>query len=214
MKNRFILLLATLFIFALKQNAIGQGVTQVIQLSGLVVAGDSSYGVPGVHLFIPNAGRGTTSNYIGYFSLPVLVGDSLVVRAMGYKDRTYIIPKTFQNSHSMLIYLVEDTLILPAVEIFPWSTEKLFKEAFLALDLPQTDINNMQKNLNDVVLRRMLYNMEADGSLNSKYYMQQQAIKQDMRFSAYNVPFFNPFAWSQFIDQVKKGGLKPYDPNE
>ena len=51
-----------------------QGEKNTIQLSGLIVDGDSAYGVPGVHIYIPRAGIGTTSNPVGFFSLPTLVG--------------------------------------------------------------------------------------------------------------------------------------------
>jgi hypothetical protein len=101
-------------------SATAQDTKKVIQVSGLVVSGDSLYGVPGVAVYIPKSGRGTTTNYVGYFSLPALAGDSVLINSFGYKVRRYIVPDTLTaDKMSLIIELMEDTLILPAVEIFP-----------------------------------------------------------------------------------------------
>ena len=42
-----------------------QGQKSIIQLSGVVVGQDSISGVGGVHIYVPAAGRGTTSNPYG-----------------------------------------------------------------------------------------------------------------------------------------------------
>src|SRR5687768_13210014 len=59
---------------------------RVIQLSGVVLEEDSVSGVPvpGVHIYVPKAGRGTTTNGMGFFSMPVLEGDEIVISAVGY----------------------------------------------------------------------------------------------------------------------------------
>src|SRR5688572_8850772 len=106
---------------------------KVIQFSGLTVGGDSLYGIPGVYLYVPKAGRGTTSNHLGYFSLPTLVGDTVLIKAIGFKQKQYIIPDV-EEKLSVIIELSADTSFLPVVEIFPWPTETIFKEAFLALE--------------------------------------------------------------------------------
>ncbi|MBX9850868.1 MAG: carboxypeptidase-like regulatory domain-containing protein [Cytophagaceae bacterium] len=181
---------------------------RVIQLSGLVVAGDSSYGVPGVSVYVPKAGRGAITSSVGYFSFPVLSGDSVVIKSLGYKEKHFVVPVQEEDKLSVIIQLMEDTLLLPVVEIFPYPTEKLFKEAFLALKLPEQDLDNMHKNLNEQVMKRMLYNVDQDGSMNHKYYMQQQVVKTENRMMYPTINFLNPFAWSKFIQSVKKGELK------
>ena len=189
---------------------------RVIQVSGLVVGGDSLYGIPGVHVYIPKAGRGTVTSAVGYFSMPVLQGDSIVIRSMGYKEKSYVVPHENADQLSVIIQLNEDTTLLPEVLIFPYPTERLFKEAFMALKLPETDMDNMHRNLNDQVLKRMLYNAKPDGSQMHSYYMQQQIQKQDYKYNSPTFNFLNPFAWSQFIKSVKQGGLKnnPYKEDE
>jgi hypothetical protein len=182
----------------------------IVQVSGLVVKGDSLYGIPGVHVYLPRSGRGTTTNYVGFFSLPVQAGDSLIIASMGYKIKKYTIPDTTREKLSLIVELLEDTLILPEIEVFPWPTEQLFKQAFLSLKLPEQEVNNMNQNLNEQVLKRMLYTTSADGSENHRYYMQKQMQANNMKgvMVSPQMVFFNPFAWSRFIKDVKGGGLK------
>lgn len=186
---------------------------KVIQLTGLVVGGDSSYGIPGVYFYVPKSGRGTASNYLGYFSLPVLVGDSLVVKALGFKEKHFIIPEV-EEKLSVVIQLLEDTSFLPTVEVFPWPTEKIFKEAFLSLQLPEQEIDNMNKNISEKVMARMMLNVPDDGSLNHRFFMQQQIQRGDGRFYYPTFNPINPFAWSRFIKSAKNGGLKYQEDKE
>lgn len=208
--NKYILLIAIVWSLLFLAESKAQTQKKVIQLSGLVVGGDSAYGVPGVYLYVPKAGRGTASNYLGYFSLPVLVGDSLLVKAIGFREKQFIIPDANEKL-SVVIELLEDTSYLPTVEVFPWPTEKLFKEAFLSLTLPDQERDYMRQNLNDKVMARMLYNLPDDGSQNHRYYIQQQQQRSDGRYMYPTLSLFNPFAWNKFIKSAKKGGLRETD---
>ena len=193
------------------QISSAQNNKKVVQFSGLVVGGDSAYGIPGVHVFVPLAGRGTVTSHLGYFSMPTLVGDSVVIRSIGYKEKHFIVPYTSNDNISVIIQLSEDTTILPAVSVFPWPTEEIFKEAFLALRLPEADMDAMHRNLNEQVMKRMMYNESPDGMLVHKYYMEQQIQRTDTKFFSNSYGWqnlTNPFAWARFIKQVKAGGLK------
>ena len=188
-----------------------QTTPKVVQVTGLVVSGDSLFGVPGVAVYISNSGRGTTTNYVGYFSLPCLLGDSILINSLGFKLRRYIVPDTLTKDHmSLIIELLEDTVLMPTVEIFPWPTEQLFKEAFLSLKLPEQDMHNMNKNLNEQVLKRMLYSTSASGAENHRYYMQRQMQNTDTRYNIVSpaLTFTNPFAWSRFITDIRKKRFK------
>jgi hypothetical protein len=189
---------------------------KVIQFSGLIVGGDSLYGIPGVTIYVPAAGRGTYSNSVGYFSMPALVGDSVVIKAFGYSDRKYPIPSDAGEELSVIIEMKEDTMLLPAISILPWPTERLFKEAFLSLKLPQEEMDNMHKNLNEQVMKRMLYTMDHDGAMNHRYFMQQQVQRQEIKMTYVNpwMSLMNPFAWSKFIKQIKNGEHKDQSPDD
>ncbi len=198
----FILLFVSYSLISLGQNG-----KNIVQLSGLVIGGDSAYGIPGVTIYTPKSGRGTITNYLGYFSMPALGGDSVVIKSLGFKEKFFIVPKD-TNKLSLVIELLGDTSILPTVEVFPWPTEKIFKEAFLSLKLNDNSYDNMHKNLNEQVMRRMLYTQEANSKNNHNYYMQQQTARVENRFYAPTLSLFNPFAWSNFLNSARNGGLK------
>jgi hypothetical protein len=196
-----------LAIFANNYSALGQGKREVLQFSGVVVGEDSTSGVPGVHIYVPKAGRGTTSNNYGYFSMPVLQGDSVVISAVGYQKQYFIIPETERQSITVAIELLSDTTFLPTVEIFPYPTEEHFKEAVLAMQLPDDD-NRWRDNMNEELLARMFKDLPMDGSANHRNYMNQQFFNTHRRAGFVTNPLLDPFAWSNFIKSIKRGDFK------
>lgn len=180
----------------------------VVQFSG-VVMGEDTLGIPGVHIYVPVAGRGTTTNQYGYFSMPALVGDSVIISAIGYHKQYYIVPKDRGESVTIGLQLEVDTTMLPLVEIFPYPTEAAFKEAILSLQLPDV-YDKESPNMGEDVLARMLRDMPMDGSSNHRYFMEQQFFQMHNRHSdpRYNNPLLNPFNWAKFIKSIKDGDLK------
>lgn len=180
----------------------------VVQFSG-VVMGEDTLGIPGVHIYVPVAGRGTTTNQYGYFSMPALVGDSVIISAIGYHKQYYIVPKDRGESVTIGVQLEVDTTMLPLVEIFPYPTEAAFKEAILSLQLPDA-IDKDSPNMGEDVLARMLRDMPMDGGSNHRYFMDQQFFQMHNRYSdpRYNNPLLNPFNWAKFIKSIKDGDLK------
>ncbi len=189
-------------------DAWAQESKSVVQFSG-VVTGEDTLGIPGVHIYVPVAGRGTTTNQYGYFSMPALVGDSVIISAIGHHRQYYIIPGDRGESVTIGIRLEEDTTMLPLVEIFPYPTEAAFKEAILSLQLPDA-LDKDSPNMGEDVLARMLRDMPMDGSSNHRYFMDQQFFQMHNRFSdpRYNNPLLNPFNWAKFIKSIKDGDLK------
>ena len=155
MKHILAGLLGILFMtFAFVSN--GQTDQEIIQFSGIVVGEDSTSGVPGVHIFVPKGGRGTTSNPYGYFSMPVLENDSLIISAVGYEKMHLIIPEMEDENFTVIIELLPDTTFLPEVEIYPFPTEEILKEAILAMEVPyQYQYKNMQQSLDQAMLNKM-----------------------------------------------------------
>ncbi|NJN28161.1 MAG: carboxypeptidase-like regulatory domain-containing protein [Cyclobacteriaceae bacterium] len=177
----------------------------VVQFSGVVSSPDTLMGIMGAHVYVPKGGRGTTTNYYGYFSFPVLEGDSVVVSVVGYRKKSVKIPFQDDDSFTMIIPLEEDTTYLPELEVLLFPTEEIFKDAVLAYRLPnQGDINNMDANLNPALLAEIYRNMPMDGSMNHRFFMQQQTeYLHDGYGPRYN-PLLNPFAWAQFFKSLKK----------
>ncbi|MCK5208448.1 MAG: carboxypeptidase-like regulatory domain-containing protein [Cyclobacteriaceae bacterium] len=177
----------------------------VIQFSGVVATQDTASGILGAHIYVPKGGRGTTTNYYGYFSFPVLEGDSIVISVVGFQKRSIIIPDLDEDSYTMIIAMAEDTTYLPELEILPFPTEEMFKEAVLAYRLPnQDDLNNMYSNLDPVTLAEMARIMPMDGSMNHRYFTQQQAIYLHDAYGPRPNPLLNPFAWADFFKSLKK----------
>src|SRR5690606_14981895 len=88
---------------------------RVIQLSGVVLEEDSVSGapVPGVHIYVPKAGRGTTTNGMGFFSMPVLEGDEVVISAVGYDRQNVTVETDWPEFQTIIITLTQDTTFLP-----------------------------------------------------------------------------------------------------
>ncbi len=184
-----------------KGAAYGQGGKRVMQLSGIVLGEDSVAGIPGVHIYVPKAGRGTTSNRVGYFSMPVLEGDELVVSAIGYERQFFKIPSYDKDNLTIVIELVSDTTFLQTVEIMPFPTEQIFKEAVLALNIP-IDEHDYQ-NLNEELLALMLKTVPMDGAANHRYYMDNWVQYQNDRFQPRTNPLTNPFNWASFFRSLR-----------
>ncbi len=177
----------------------------IIQFSGVVATQDTATGIMGAHVYVPKGGRGTTTNYYGYFSFPVLEGDSIVISVVGYEKKSVIIPELDEDSYTTIIAMTEDTTYLPELEILPFPTEEMFKEAVLAYRLPNQDnLNNMDSNLDPAVLAEIYRNMPMDGSMNHRYFTQQQAIYLHDAYGPRYNPLLNPLAWANFIKSLKK----------
>lgn len=202
-----------LFILCLGSTAVhtvfAQGKSSVIQLSGLVLGEDSTSALAGANIYVPTAGRGTSTNRYGYFSMPVLPGDSVVFSSVGHKRQYYLVPKDQKESLTVIVELSMDTTFLPAVEVFPYPSEEVFKEAILALKLPDEDqYAHMRKNLADDLLARMFEAMPMDGSMNHRYFMNQQFDRVQYGSGPRPNPLLNPFAWAEFIKSIKRGDYK------
>jgi hypothetical protein len=177
---------------------------KVIQFSGLVVTGEQSVGVPFASVFVPKTSRGAYTNEFGFFSFPLLIGDTCMVKSQGFRTQRYVIPDDGRQSISVVLYLQADTTLLPEVEILPFPTEEDFKRAFLALRLPETDMNRMRQNLNPRMLERMRFNLGMDAGLNHLYFSRQTTDNLvNQNFLPGNTQLFNPFAWGQFLNDVK-----------
>jgi hypothetical protein len=201
---------AIFFLSLLTSPIFSQGKPKIIQFSGLIVSGDSMHGIPYASVYIPKTGKGVISNQIGFFSIPVHPLDSVVFLASGYKALGYKVSKDSPENLSVVIHLKEDTLTLPAIEVFPYYTEELFKKAFLALRLTDDPSKNIEKTMNDRLIAMLLDETYFDGAMNHRWFSQQMALRQERKFMdpmAYN-PLLNPFAWYTFIKSLRKDDYK------
>lgn len=178
-----------------------QSARRIIQLSGFV--SDSVNVLPGVHVYVPKAGRGTSTSPAGFFSMPVLEGDSIVISSIGYNRQHYIVPKGANDNLTIIVEMVTDVTYLREVQIMPFPTEEVFKEAVLALNIP-FDNGIDQKNLNAELMALMLKTTPMDGAGNYRYYMDQWSTSAADKFQPRTNPFLNPFNWARFIRDLKQ----------
>ncbi len=195
-------------------SAQAQGKRKVIQFTGIVASGDSLLGVPGATLYVPKAGRGTASNAYGYFSMAVLAGDSIIIRSLGYANELIVIPPDFQRqSYSVIVRMREDATMLEEVRVFPYTTERDFKKAFLALRLPTERGSAAADNLNAELMDRIFRTQPMGAVANFRQTMDRQQYAQDVRAGMApnqytNNPLLNPFSWLKLVQQVKNGEFK------
>lgn len=195
-----LLCIAALLVFS-AINSQAQNIKRIIQLSGII--SDSVQVLPGVHVYVPKAGRGTSTNPAGFFSMPVLEGDSIVISSVGYKRQHYIVPKNANDFLTILVEMVSDVTYLKEVQIMPFPTEEVFKEAVLALNVPMDERGYDQRNLNAELLALMLKTTPMDGAANYKYYMDQWSTSAQDKFQPRTNPFLNPFNWAKFVRDLK-----------
>jgi hypothetical protein len=177
---------------------------RLIQLSGVVLGEDSVSGLPGVHIYVPKAGRGTTTNHVGFFSMPVVVGDSIIISSVGYNRQYYIVPPDAPEYQTIIVTLVEDVTYLSTVYVLDFPTEEVFKQAIVALNVPLDQTNIDSKNFNQELLALMLKTTPMDGQLNQRYALNQWANSTNDRFQPVSNPFLNPFNWVKFFNSLKK----------
>lgn len=181
---------------------------RIIQLSGVVLDQDSIISLPGVHVYVPKAGRGTSTNGAGFFSMPVLVGDSVVISAIGYQRQHYIIPNHQSDFLTVIVEMVEDITYLKEITITPFPTEEVFKQAVLALNITTNDNQIDHKNFNAELIALMARTAPMDANLNYKYYMDQTIAGYSSKFQPQMNPFLNPFNWARFFKDLKKNKKK------
>lgn len=202
-KILFLLLIMSSF------EAFSQGVpnNNLVQFSGVVVAGDSLEPIPFTSIMIRNQYHGTVSDIYGFFSFVAKMGDTIEFSAIGYRRAIFVIPDTITDYRCSLIQiLLTDTIRLPEVTVFPWPTKEQFKEAFVNLRVPNDDLARAQRNLNKNEMNYLAAHMAMDGSMNFR-----QAMSESRLYYAGQVPaanWLNPVAWARFVQAWQNGDFK------
>ncbi|RIW14140.1 carboxypeptidase-like regulatory domain-containing protein [Algoriphagus lacus] len=181
---------------------------KVIQLSGIILNADSTDAVPGVNIYVPKKGRGTVSGRFGYFSMPVLEGDSVVFTFIGLKKQSFKIPEKVENDRISLILTMEvDEIALAEIEVMPYPTEEEFKKAVIAMNVVDP-MSISRANMSPEMLLRWAESMPASGGENFRYFQEGQMIQNQDLYGPRPLRILDPFAWSQFIRSIKRGDLK------
>jgi hypothetical protein len=157
--------------------------------------------------------RGAITNIYGNFSLVVEEQDSVLISAVGFKNRYLVIPPDLPTKfYTKDIVLRMDTLAIAEAQIYPWKTYEDFKEAFVNLKLPTDDMERARRNI-ALIRTQIIMDHEPSARANFQYVMEkqyQQTFTQG-QFPSYQI--LNPFAWAKFFKALKQGDFK-YDRSQ
>ena len=183
---------------------------QVVQVSGLVVTGDSLSPLPYCTVFRSRDRRGTTTDMRGFFSLPTLAGDTVEFSSLGYISQQVVIPDGGELGRVNLVQpLGRDTVNMADAFVYPWPTRERFKQEFLALGLPNQGLDPAWDSpIDPIDIYDRLTEVGRDGQSTSTSVLSAQAKQAGYAGQAPPVNLLNPVAWAQFIQALKSGDLK------
>ncbi|MEA3461638.1 MAG: hypothetical protein U9R49_07150 [Bacteroidota bacterium] len=185
----------------------------LVQFSG-IVRDLQHRPLPHVNIIILTEKRGTTSDRRGMFSFVVRPSDTILFSHMGHKGTIHVIPDSLGGQqYPADIFMVSDTFQLAEVRIYPWKTYQEFKEAFLALDLPDDD---EQRAYHNIALIKTQIKMNRDGASPNSNIAFREVMKQQYNqlYTAGQTPYytiFDPMRWAKFFKSLKEGDFKEED---
>ncbi len=180
----------------------------LVQLSGMVMD-EYEQALRFVHIKILNRNLGTITDEDGLFSFIAEPYDTIQFSSVGYKKALFVLPDSLPKHHLNIdVYLTRDTIMIQEAVIYPWKTYEEFKEAFLALELPDDDYERARKNI-ALMKTQIILADESTPTENFRYVMQEQYEKTMVQGLQYPViKLFDPLAWGRFIQAVKRGDFK------
>lgn len=184
---------------------------ELIQFSGLVLDGsdDQLLPVPYTNVAVIEEGRGTYTDWNGFFSIVVKRGQVVEFSAVGYETVEFTVPDTLSdNRYSIVQLMTQDVYNLPETVIFPWPSREHFRLEFLAMDISNELQRRALENVAEESLSKMRNIVKRDGNENADYYLREQARNYYHLGQAPPMNIFNPIAWKQFVDAWKRGDFK------
>jgi len=193
-----------LYLFVLSGSAQEK---KLIQLNGRVI-NEMLEPLPFSHILIMNSYRGAITNSNGRYTLVVEVGDTVLFSAAGYKRKYLRMPGTVIKPFLQLdVQLEIDTLVIDAVEVYPWKSYEEFKEAFVNLKLPTDDMERARRNI-ALIRTQIIMDYEPDAYANFQNIMEQQYRQTYSQNMNQSWQILNPFAWAKFFEALKRGDYK------
>ncbi|MCP3929547.1 MAG: carboxypeptidase-like regulatory domain-containing protein [Bacteroidetes bacterium] len=183
----------------------------LVQFSGMVLDGteEQLLPVPYTNVLVKDKGRGTYSDFKGFFSIVVEQGDVIIFSAIGYKTVEFIVPTDLDDKRYSIVQLMtQDTINLPEAVVFPWPSREHFRLEFLAMDVTPELQERAMRNLANESLERMRNKVSHDANEHGDYYLRQQASSYYYIGQRPPMNIFNPVAWKKFFDSWKKGDFK------
>lgn len=89
----------------------------LVRMKGKLVSAGDSMPVPYANIVYPRYRTGTSTNAGGFFSVEMLNVDSLIISAMGFKSRTLRLPRNYNESTTLTVYLQPVVYAIREVEV-------------------------------------------------------------------------------------------------
>lgn len=181
---------------------------KIIQFTGIITDIDSHHPVPYVSIVnLSYKNQLFTANHQGFFSFVAHEGDTIQLSSVGYRSAQVIIPKTTDDKYTALIKMTPDVISLPAVHLLPWASVEEFNIAFMNLNVASDDLLIAKENLSRQNLIEMSKTIPMSPEEMQTFNSNQAHISLSNRNTNQRGanPLLNPFAWGQFINQIKQG---------
>ncbi len=180
-----------------------------IQLSG-IITDESQNPVRGVAIISKKLRRATVSERSGIYSITTAPGDTVFYRALGYKRYHTVIPESYSDRRCMVDIILEpDTIAIAEVTILPWRNYNEFIQDITKEKPADPIVENMNENLASIyVAITNQSNLNISPEAGYRYAMEQNFTSMSTKNQYPVNNLLNPFAWSRFISEVKKGLLK------
>ena len=202
------------FVFVGWQSIYAQEI--LIQWTG-VIRNELLEPIPHVHIITQKDFRPAVSDLQGTFTIITYPLDTLFVTSIGYKPLKIPVP-AFTNEDSKHyfkdIIMDEDVIMLRDLFIFPWRTYREFREAVIALELPEDDIQRAYRNISIMQeqIHNTLANRQASPNANFRDFNNSRftrMMNHGHMFPTYSIA--NPIAWAQFFQALQNGDFRRRD---
>jgi len=199
----------TLLLFLPFVVTLGQEREKFFQVSGFITDEDKRE-LANVGVVSMKLRRGTLSEKNGIYSITSTPGDTILFKALGFKKKFLVVPEVFEGRLlNKDIVLSADTIPIENVVVLPWKSYNEFLKDMTAPIPVSTEIENMNQNI--ASLEAAMSNttgVRITPEAGYRYAMEQNFSTMSTRnqFPVNNL--LNPFAWSRFINEVKRGLLK------
>jgi hypothetical protein len=185
------------------------GKERYVQVSGIIT--DVDYNpVAGASIVSRKLRRATVSEPSGIYSITSVPGDTIFFRALGFKRYHTIIPPDYtEKSANVDILLETDTILIQAVNIFPWKSYNEFLRDMTKEKPVDPLIENMNDNIASIyVAISTQTHVAVSPEAGYRYAMEQNFNATATRNQYPYNNLLNPIAWAKFIKGVKGGMLK------
>ena len=202
------------FFLSLSSSLFAQEI--LIQWTG-VVRTESLEPISHVHIIAQRDFRPAVSDLDGVFTIITYPSDTLFVSSIGFVPLKIPVPAfTTEDSRHYYkdIILEEDVVMLRDLVILPWRTYREFREAVLALDLPEDDLIRAYRNINilQTHISNAIANRQASPNANFREFNNSRVTR--MMNYGHIVPIYsitNPIAWAQFFRALQNGEFRRRD---